>query len=188
MTPMPSFRVLPSLGALALAALCALTAGCPRNDTTCGPGTTRNDQGQCTASTTDAGVLVCGAGTQAADGGCVPVPRMCGAGTQLVNGQCVPVPVDGGTPVDAGPVDAGGGADAGADAGTDAGVVTCMPACELGFYCSAGGICLPTPRPASWSCFFENYRDGDICDCACGAFDPDCANTALPVAGCASDQ
>ena len=42
--------------------------------------------------------------------------------------------------------------------------------------------------PAGWSCPAIDYDDGVICHCACGAPDPDCGNSALPVGGCTNDE
>ena len=54
--------------------------------------------------------------------------------------------------------------------------------------------------PETWRCEPERYAAGDACDCACGAWDPDCFPcsefppdpacdpTPLPVVGCVADQ
>ena len=39
--------------------------------------------------------------------------------------------------------------------------------------------------PASWTCSRARYGDGHICDCACGASDPDCVmHLTAPTIGC----
>lgn len=158
---------------------------CESGGPTCAEGTTRNADGACVADPSDE--VECGAGTELVDGECVaPVgcgpdevevdggcqpgetPPACGEGTIEVDGICVPAPNDGGV-VDGGPQEP-----------------LCVPACGSGEYCNTSAVCVPTPRPASWVCSFEAYRDGETCDCACGAYDPDCDDASLPVANCFS--
>eukprot|EP01125_Pyxidicula_operculata_P006044 TRINITY_DN2112_c0_g1_i1.p1 TRINITY_DN2112_c0_g1~~TRINITY_DN2112_c0_g1_i1.p1 ORF type:complete len:5362 (-),score=1028.24 TRINITY_DN2112_c0_g1_i1:87-16172(-) len=38
--------------------------------------------------------------------------------------------------------------------------------------------------PQTWNCLSIFYDDGLACDCECGDFDPDCADTTLPIYGC----
>lgn len=38
--------------------------------------------------------------------------------------------------------------------------------------------------PASWGCDPSQYSDGIVCDCECGAWDPDCERSEAPVSGC----
>ena len=58
--------------------------------------------------------------------------------------------------------------------------------CSEGDVCAPSGLCVDPAMlpPTTWTCADEAYRDGEICDCGCGAIDPDCADPALPVAGC----
>jgi hypothetical protein len=59
-----------------------------------------------------------------------------------------------------------------------------------------GGICLAVGNvtlaadlvPADWTCDHAKFGDGTTCDCGCGDHDPDCDNTAAPVAGCPGTQ
>jgi len=51
--------------------------------------------------------------------------------------------------------------------------------------CAPDGTCMTPDAPAVWTCNVVFYEDGLVCDCNCGAFDPDCANTALNITGCA---
>lgn len=45
-----------------------------------------------------------------------------------------------------------------------------------------------TPPPAGWTCDAAFFNDGEICDCACGGDDPDCANASLAIEGCSANQ
>jgi len=152
----------------------------------------------------------CGSGTRLKDGKCVLVSAVdaCGAGTVQDGSTCLPAPVDSaGTPdagVDAG-ADAGGDEDSGADGGADAGKAdtgatgdtgdagetgdaakpACDPACSPAEQC-IDGVCEPLPAPETWVCASGAWADGKSCDCDCGGADPDCADDALPVKGCAS--
>jgi hypothetical protein len=40
------------------------------------------------------------------------------------------------------------------------------------------------PPPPTWTCDLEYYRDGQFCDCTCGAWDPDCDDPANDVFDC----
>lgn len=53
--------------------------------------------------------------------------------------------------------------------------------CQDGQTCT-NQVC--TGVPTAWTCDPTKYDDGTACDCGCGAGDPDCANSALPVNGC----
>ena len=44
------------------------------------------------------------------------------------------------------------------------------------------------PIPASYHCDLETYGDGEVCNCGCGAPDPDCKNYDLPVVGCSGKE
>lgn len=35
-----------------------------------------------------------------------------------------------------------------------------------------------------WTCLIEDYNDGHICDCSCGAYDPDCDLAKVPIKNC----
>jgi hypothetical protein len=71
---------------------------------------------------------------------------------------------------------------------------------DLGTYVSTpvpGGACLQINAlpvdvgvaPRAWTCGDDTFDDGAVCDCECGAYDPDCAIQNAPVDGCgASDQ
>ncbi len=51
--------------------------------------------------------------------------------------------------------------------------------------------CSPPPAPETpdeWTCDPYFYGVGDDCDCACGAYDPDCDNHRLRVLGCHRGQ
>ncbi|QDG51990.1 hypothetical protein FIV42_14955 [Persicimonas caeni] len=74
-----------------------------------------------------------------------------------------------------------------------------------------GGVCIEvadfsfkgTFPPSGWTCPVQSYRDGEYCNCECGAFDPDCNRQPcsdgslscpdeqpepLPVLGCQQDE
>ncbi len=128
----------------------------------------------------------CGAGTVAKDGKCVATASalQCGAGTVAEKGVCVLV--DGGTAFDAnGGLDGTGPTDAAAG---DSVGVGCGAGCPKGQKCSPEGACVPAGAPAGWVCAPSAFGDGELCDCACGILDPDCANAALPVAHCGSGK
>ncbi|MCP4504358.1 MAG: trypsin-like peptidase domain-containing protein [Deltaproteobacteria bacterium] len=56
--------------------------------------------------------------------------------------------------------------------------------CENGETCDANGSCASSEAPASWTCDASFYGTNDGCDCACGAVDPDCADTTQSVFNC----
>ncbi len=53
--------------------------------------------------------------------------------------------------------------------------------CAGGASCTGDGKCVAP----DWTCLDFYYADGSVCDCSCGAPDPDCAKVAL-TAGCPS--
>jgi hypothetical protein len=44
------------------------------------------------------------------------------------------------------------------------------------------------PPPATWTCELAAYDDGEVCDCECGAIDPDCAIPNAPIEGCTPNE
>lgn len=42
--------------------------------------------------------------------------------------------------------------------------------------------------PAEWTCPLSAFNDGKVCDCMCGAADPDCENLNLPQEGCKENE
>lgn len=58
--------------------------------------------------------------------------------------------------------------------------------CAAGEVCDAQGQCSTERRPApdAWTCDPDAFDDSSVCDCACGAFDPDCNDTTRPVLRC----
>ena len=61
---------------------------------------------------------------------------------------------------------------------------TCGGQCAGGESCNEGGQCVP----AGWLCAPSAYGDGNICDCACGAIDPDCGDSPDFAANCGPYQ
>lgn len=59
-------------------------------------------------------------------------------------------------------------------------VVNCAP----GSKCNADGTCAE-PIPEAWVCPTFFYGDGEICNCDCGAPDPDCGLAGVDQSGCA---
>lgn len=52
-----------------------------------------------------------------------------------------------------------------------------------------GDTCIgPECPPDEWTCNIDWYGAGDKCDCACGAYDPDCDDKNLQIAGCGAFQ
>ena len=49
------------------------------------------------------------------------------------------------------------------------------------------GLCR-VPPPAAWKCDATYYNDGSVCDCDCGAWDPDCDNSSNEIDGCDDNQ
>lgn len=61
-----------------------------------------------------------------------------------------------------------------------------LAGCEEGERCAYGGRCVEiedSAPPVAWTCDPESYGDGSVCDCGCGAIDPDCEGD-LPLVGC----
>jgi len=56
--------------------------------------------------------------------------------------------------------------------------------CDGGKNC-AGGLCSANVPPIAWSCSASYYGAVDGCDCACGAYDPDCDDPLASLYGCA---
>jgi hypothetical protein len=59
----------------------------------------------------------------------------------------------------------------------------------------AGGLCYTIASASfdfsGWDtnvCSADYYYDGQYCDCGCGAWDPDCDDTSLPIENCDSGQ
>ncbi len=85
------------------------------------------------------------------------------------------------------------------DANLGACVATCVPQCtgkncgddgcggSCGS-CAANLTCLPQGLcvPQTWTCNPTYYAASDACDCACGAYDPDCGDVSVVIAGCKS--
>ena len=60
----------------------------------------------------------------------------------------------------------------------------CGDPCGDGETCNDGGQCVPS----EWQCAPIAYGDGTVCDCACGAIDPDCATEPDRAANCGAYQ
>lgn len=60
--------------------------------------------------------------------------------------------------------------------------------CSLGEICGEEGICIADIElemiPPEWQCSSDYYAAGDGCDCACGAYDPDCDDAGAQRWGC----
>jgi len=161
-------------------------------------------------ATACSGDASCGDGTALVDGRCVPGALTCGAGTRPnADGACVPED-DTTEPGDASGGDASDASD-GADGSRPPSAWTCDAAawgdgaacdcacgaldpdclqlvlpvvgCADGGRCGAHGACIAGPPPG-WACPDWRYGDGAVCDCDCGAGDPDCGSAELPVQGC----
>ncbi len=52
--------------------------------------------------------------------------------------------------------------------------------------CGAGSTCSWTNQcvPQAWNCPSNYFKDGQACDCGCGAVDPDCSDAKALVFGC----
>ncbi|MBT9555860.1 MAG: hypothetical protein IV100_07525 [Myxococcales bacterium] len=62
-----------------------------------------------------------------------------------------------------------------------------LAGCEEHEQCNPSGVCVPS-APEAWTCAASRYDDFGACDCDCGAPDPDCSVTGLPVLGCVGDE
>ena len=62
--------------------------------------------------------------------------------------------------------------------------------CAVGEVCGGpSGVCERAEGlPEAWSCNANYYDANDDCDCACGAYDPDCDDPGLAVVNCAASQ
>jgi hypothetical protein len=58
--------------------------------------------------------------------------------------------------------------------------------------CTASGMgrCTrnATTMSVAWNCNKDFYNDGNTCHCQCGLYDPDCADSFLPVQGCTTNN
>ncbi len=119
------------------------------------------DGGSCKPS---CGARVCGDdGCGGSCGKCTePAKPLCDAVAGRCVSQCVP-------------------ACSGRTCGDDGCGGTCG-ACATGTACSLGGRCIPE----AWTCDPAWYGVGGVCDCGCGAPDPDCTDPSAPLAGCAA--
>ncbi len=54
--------------------------------------------------------------------------------------------------------------------------------CGADSSCAFTQLCIPT----SWTCSTAYFGDGGVCDCGCGAPDPDCSDPKKPIFGCPS--
>ncbi|MCB9736877.1 MAG: hypothetical protein H6745_30215 [Deltaproteobacteria bacterium] len=141
----------------------------------------------------------CGAGTvEAADGSCTPETATCGQGTHLEGATCVKDDEADTTESDVEQVDVpivtdpdavGFQPDAecvpncdGRACGSDGCGGSCGT-CSAGA-CNTAGACVA----AGWTCDADRFGDHQVCDCECGAADPDCASPGLLVLGCESGE
>ncbi|MBI5610248.1 MAG: hypothetical protein HY902_15330 [Deltaproteobacteria bacterium] len=62
-----------------------------------------------------------------------------------------------------------------------------LAGCTEGQKCDVAGTCV-SKAPSGWTCPADSYAALDACNCACGAVDPDCSYSDLPVLGCATGQ
>ncbi len=132
--------------------------------------------GQCSATCTPA----C-AGAQCGDDGCGGSCGACeGGGTCSTTGRCVPK----GWTCGATSWDGDGVCDCGCGVSDPDCAVPglTVKGCKAGEQCKAD-TCVAGP-PSGWTCPAEAFDDGKICDCDCGAVDPDCAKGDLPVPNC----
>lgn len=65
--------------------------------------------------------------------------------------------------------------------------------CKKGQTCGKDGTCQGPELavPAAWTCKPSKFAEGKTngtCDCDCGAYDPDCNDVYLPIAGCGYKQ
>ena len=59
--------------------------------------------------------------------------------------------------------------------------------CAKGFYgkhCELGELIAQPAIPPRWRCPVSSLGNGDGCDCDCGGYDPDCADTSQPILNC----
>jgi len=61
----------------------------------------------------------------------------------------------------------------------------CLPGGTTGSSSSAASSGSGGNVPAEWTCDVGFYQGDDGCDCACGAYDPDCDDGTSQVFGCA---
>ena len=64
---------------------------------------------------------------------------------------------------------------------------TVIAGCQSLETCDGSGTCVSS-IPAAWTCAASLYNALDACDCACGAYDPDCKVASLPVHGCGGGE
>ena len=153
--------------------------GCGGSCGACSGGTPHCVGGTCSSTCTPAcGIKTCG------DDGCGGSCGSCAATeTCGLVGACVPKTwtcppaAYGGDGV----CDCGCGASDPDCAQTDLAIKGCKPAEG----CKAG-LCVAGPAPG-WICPIGTYGDGKVCDCGCGAIDPDCSKGDLPVPNCPSN-
>ena len=179
---------------------------------TCGTGTVLNGDGDACVPCPDGTYFDNGECLEVGPDGGNPDDR-CGPGTTLVDGECIVIaePEDGGNqcePDCLGRVCGDDGCGGICGACSDAALPTCntftgqceavcVPqstgrtcgddgcggncgTCATGESCTgASGRCIAD----AWTCPEDFWAGGDICDCDCGAADPDCAQ-GLPLAGC----
>jgi hypothetical protein len=155
------------------------------------------------------GGVTCGEGTEELDGKCIADPSTrCGAGTTWNGVGCV-ASGDTGDTLDAESPDSGDtarpeppsawtceadryGEGLACDCGCGALDVDCtlpglpVAGCGPSASCSGDGLC-QSALPAAWTCEPWRYGDEVLCDCGCGAPDPDCAEAGNPVLGCANN-
>ena len=132
-----------------------------------------------TACTNDDPTPTCGTGEfTCADASCIPTTQVCNGSADCLRGEdeqnC-------------------GGRECQPDEYACADE-TCVPGTALcnGSLDCAGGEdeqnCGGGEVPVEWTCSAVYYDADDGCDCDCGAADPDCADPAAPVYGCATGQ
>ncbi len=56
--------------------------------------------------------------------------------------------------------------------------------CGVGQRCAERGVCIP----ADWTCAADDFGDGSVCHCECGAPDPDCDTPGASVEGCTAGE
>ncbi len=109
----------------------------------------------------------CGAGSSCVDDAqCLPTAWKCAPTAYATGDQC----------------DCGCGA---ADPDCDASGMA-LSGC-IAFETCEAGLCVSTVA-AGWTCAKEAYGNGGLCDCGCGAADPDCADPNVVIIGCSAGQ